>query len=195
MGLAVELEGVPNVVDEHGTVWYSASCAGRALGLSNIRVNLQKVPRDEKRCYPRQTPSGVHKATFIALPTLTRLVCLSRKPQAMHVASELGVDVLKSHVPCMESQTLHPIMLAFAGERMETQYRLGDYQVDLYFPQYAVVVECDELEHTKGRCCTKDAIRQTYLETVHGCVFVRYKPHDPGFCIFRTINQIYHALR
>ena len=46
-----------------------------------------------------------------------------------------------------EKTVISAIKDAFEGENMETQYSVLDYRNDLYFHEYKVSIEVDELGH------------------------------------------------
>ena len=43
---------------------------------------------------------------------------------------------------------LNSIKDTFEGENIQTQYRVLDYRTDLYFHEYKLAIEVDELGHT-----------------------------------------------
>ena len=45
---------------------------------------------------------------------------------------------------------------------MKTQYSVGSYRVDLYFPDYNLVIECDEHGH-KDRNPEKEKKRSDFI--------------------------------
>ena len=38
-------------------------------------------------------------------------------------------------------------MKTFHGEKMKRQFKIGNYRIDLYFPEHKIAVECDEFDH------------------------------------------------
>jgi very-short-patch-repair endonuclease len=46
-----------------------------------------------------------------------------------------------------EQQTLSAITNTFKIEKFEDQFKIGTYYLDLYFPEYKIVLECDENGH------------------------------------------------
>ena len=57
----------------------------------------------------------------------------------------------------------------------------------MYFKDYNLSVECDEYHHK----IDEDIIRQNYIEEKLKCSFIRYKPYEKEFNIFKLINDIY----
>ena len=124
---------------------------------------------------------------FLTMAGLRQLVSSSRKPNSIELARLLGMEVFDCKVAHFEATTVSQIMTAFRGEQMHTQFSVGAFFIDLYFPRIKLAVECDEHQHT----VEKDAARQQYIETRLGCTFLRYTPHVPGFCVFEVINSIH----
>lgn len=88
-----------------------------------------------------------------------------------------------------ESNFIGSIQIALAWADSKTQVKMGDYSVDLYFPKYKLVVECDENNH-RDRDPTKEKERQTYITEKHSCKFYRFDPDKESFDIFVVIGEI-----
>ena len=70
-----------------------------------------------------------------------------------------------------------------------TQYKVGNYRVDLYFPQIRLVIECDENNHS-GYDQVNEVKRHEYIEKTLNCVIYRYNPDSKDFFIYRLIYEI-----
>lgn len=88
-----------------------------------------------------------------------------------------------------EQITIGQIKKAFKNVRALQQYRVAQYRVDLYFPDYRIAVECDEGGH-RSYTREEEVKRQKYIEENLDCIFVRYNPDDPAFNIGDVIHQI-----
>ena len=92
----------------------------------------------------------------------------------------------------IEQETLYNIKNAFTNEIMIEQYKVGDYLIDLYFPEYKLCLECDEYQHNLKNNIEKDIIREKFIkDKLENCIFIRYKPYDKDYDIFNIINKIY----
>jgi len=69
---------------------------------------------------------------------------------------------------------------------MVPQYRVGNYRIDLYFPEYKLAIECDEPQHLHPNNIEADKIRETYISLNTGCTFYRFAPYDKSFDLFRA---------
>jgi len=93
---------------------------------------------------------------------------------------------------CIENQTIGFIVNSFNGI-IETirQYKIGIYRVDLYFPEYNLVVENDENGH-KDRNSEKEIQRQDFILS-QDKIILRYNPNKCNFdlsLVLREINRI-----
>ena len=82
----------------------------------------------------------------------------------------------------------------FEGENMQTQYSVLGYRIDLYFHEYKLAIEVDELGHT-NRNINNEIERQKALEKEHNCIFVRINPNEKDFNIFKEINKIHRHIK
>lgn len=57
-----------------------------------------------------------------------------------------------------------------------SQYKVGDYRVDLYCPSLKLAIEFDEAHHKY--CVEEDLKRQEYIERQLGCQFVRINENE-----------------
>ena len=88
-----------------------------------------------------------------------------------------------------EQKILNSIKDTFEGENMQTQYRVLGYRTDLYFHEYKLAIEVDELGHT-NRNINNEIERQKALEKELNCVFIRINPDEKDFNIFKEISKI-----
>ena len=71
---------------------------------------------------------------------------------------------------------------------------LLDYRIDLYFHEYKLAIEVDELGHN-DRNIDYEIQRQRAIEKELGCVFIRINPDEENFNIFRAINKIHRHIK
>ena len=88
-----------------------------------------------------------------------------------------------------EQTVISTIKDAFEGENMQTQYTVLGYRIDLYFHQYKLAIEVDELGHS-DRSADYEIQRQRALERELDCVFIRINPDAVDFNIHQEINKI-----
>ena len=93
-----------------------------------------------------------------------------------------------------EQTILNSIKDTFEGENMQTQYRVLGYRTNLYFHEYKLAIEVDELGHTNGNV-NNEIERQKTLEKELNCVFIRINPDEKDFNIFKEINKIHRYIK
>lgn len=99
-----------------------------------------------------------------------------------------NIKVIKIIAP-IETQTIGFIENTYK-DCIETirQFKINTYCVDLYFPQYKIIVECDEFGHN-DRDPTYESNRENYLISL-GNTMIRYNPNEDDFNLSNVLNQI-----
>ena len=77
---------------------------------------------------------------------------------------------------------------------MQTQYSVLGYRTDLYFHDYKLAIEVDELGHT-NRNIDNEIERQKALEKELNYIFIRINPDEKDFNIFKEINKIHGHIK
>ena len=113
-----------------------------------------------------------------------------RTPESCKFKRNLGLK-LHDVINCKE---LESIKEGFEGEHMQTQYTVIGYRIDLYFHEYKLAIEVDELGHNDRNIDYKIQ-RQRALEKQLGSVFIRINPNEENFNIFRAINKIHRHIK
>ena len=99
-------------------------------------------------------------------------------------------DVINSK----EQTIINSIKAAFEGEYIQTQYSVLGYRIDLFFHEYKLPIEVDELRHA-DRNINNEIERQKALEKELNCVFIRINPDEKDFNIFKEINKIHRHIK
>ena len=93
---------------------------------------------------------------------------------------------------CLENQTIGFIENSFKDViEVKRQYMFDNYKVDLYFPEYKLVVECDENNHTDRAPINEKNREQYILSNIN--TMIRFNPNDKKFelsIVLREINKI-----
>ena len=97
-----------------------------------------------------------------------------RTPESCTFKRNLGFK-LHHVINCKEQTVLESIKDAFEGENIQTQYPVTVYRIDLYFHEYKLQIEIDELGHN-DRNIDYEIQRQRAIEKEPGCVFIRINP-------------------
>ena len=89
-----------------------------------------------------------------------------------------------------EQSVIESIKGALKGEDIRIQYTVLGYRIDLYFYEYKLTIEIDELGHN-DRTTDYEIKRQREIEKELNCVFIRTNPGAADFNMNRLKNQIY----
>jgi very-short-patch-repair endonuclease len=90
---------------------------------------------------------------------------------------------------CIENQTIGFICNCYKDiVEINRQYNIGKYKVDLYFPQYKLIVECDENNHI-DRCKIKEKEREDFIKSF-GNKLIRYNPNEMDFDVSNVLQKI-----
>ena len=107
------------------------------------------------------------------------------------MASDFGIDILRTSYSCIETDIINNIKISFNNIISIDQYTVDNYRIDLYFPEYNIALECDEDGHNIPINKILDEYREQYIKNKINCTFIRFKPYDKDFNIFKLINEIF----
>lgn len=118
-------------------------------------------------------------------------------PDVNHLFEKFGISITNKKCLSKEQSTVLEIENAFKSEKMEDQYSVGKYRLDLYFSEYKIVVECDENGH-QDRKPWKERERMDFVNkklSITDDSWVRYNPDDiQSYDITKVIGQIYRKI-
>jgi very-short-patch-repair endonuclease len=172
---------------------FCASDFGKILGIKNIRENLKNSKT--KKLIETITNRGKQKIIFINYNTIIKSLTNCRKPKIIEFANKMNLDLETKIYSCIESDTLQCIIDSFKGQEIILQYKINRYLLDLYFPKYKLIIECDENNHTKIKNKLNDIEREIEIKNlIKNCTFIRYMPDEKDFNIFIVINKIFNHI-
>ena len=93
-----------------------------------------------------------------------------------------------------EQIIINSIKDTFERKDIQTQYSVLGYRIDLYFHEYKLAIEVDELGHT-NRNANHEIERQKVLENKLNCTFIRINPDEKDFNIFQEINKMHRHIK
>ena len=117
-----------------------------------------------------------------------------RNPKIFGMAKHFGIKIEHFLPTSKEQDTMSQIMQAFRGEEILHQFSVGKYRIDLYFPKYKLVIECDEFDHC-DRDIRYEVERQRHIEKLLNCTFVRFNPDAKDVCILEVGNKIFVKIK
>ena len=171
------------------------------LGYKNpaktINDNVSKCNQLEFRDYPGiKEPEINPKAILITRDGAIEILIKTRKrisPDVLHILKNFGIETTNRKCLTKEQQTLSALTNSFKTEKFEDQFKVGRYYLDLYFPEYKIVVECDENGHA-DRKPYKERERMNFVNEKLGLTddnWIRYNPDAEDFDISKVIGRIY----
>ena len=110
-----------------------------------------------------------------------------RTPESCKFIRNLGFK-LHDVINFKEQTVLELIKDAFEGEIIQTQYTVIGYRIDIYFREYKLAIEIDELDHNDWKI-DNEIQRKRAIEKELGCVFIITNPAE-DFNTFNEINKI-----
>ena len=111
----------------------------------------------------------------------------------LHILKRFGIDTTNRKCLTKEQQTLSALTNSFKTEKFEDQFKVGRYYLDLYFPEYKIVVECDENGHA-DRKPYKERERMDFVNEKLGLTddnWIRFNPDAKDFDVSKVIGKIY----
>ena len=171
------------------------------LGYKNpaktINDNISKCNRLEFRDYPGvKEPELDPRTILITRDGAIEILIKTRKrisPDVLHILKRFGIDTTNSKCLTKEQQTLSALTNSFKTEKFEDQFKVGRYYLDLYFPEYKIVVECDENGHA-DRKPDDERKRMDYVNEKLGLTddnWIRFNPDAKDFDVSKVIGKIY----
>jgi very-short-patch-repair endonuclease len=171
------------------------------LGYKNpaevIKNNVSKCNRLEFRDYPGvKEPEINPKTILITRDGAIEILIKTRKrisPDVLYFLKSFGIVTTNRKTLTKEQQTLSALTNSFKTEKFEDQFKVGRYYLDLYFPEYKIVVECDENGHA-DRKPYKERERMDYVNEKLSLTddnWIRFNPDEKDFDISKVIGKIY----
>jgi hypothetical protein len=152
-----------------------------------IKNNVSKCNQLVFREYPgAKIPELDPRTILITRDGAIEILIKTRKrisPDVLHILKKFNIDTTNRKCLTKEQQTLSFIASTFKTEKFEDQYKIGRYYLDLYFPDYKIVIECDENGHA-DRKPWKERERMDFVNKkleITDDNWIRYNPDSEDF--------------
>ncbi len=89
-----------------------------------------------------------------------------------------------------ETATIGFIYDVFKNYNIKKQYKCDNYFIDLYFIDFKIAIECDELHHKSKQNKFFDKIREETITNKLKCEFYRYSPDTQDFKLSTVIRDL-----
>ena len=116
-----------------------------------------------------------------------------RTPESPKFKRSLGFK-LHDVINFKEQTVLESIKDAFEGENMPTQYSVSGHKINLYFHEYKLAIEVDELVHN-NRNIDYEIQRNKAIGKELGYMFIRINPDEENFSIFKAVNETHRQIK
>jgi very-short-patch-repair endonuclease/prophage antirepressor-like protein/transposase len=175
------------------------------LGYKNVNQaisnNVSKCNRLVFKDYPGPKYPNLEPLTIlITRDGVCDLLIKTRKrltPDVLHILKKFQIETTNKKCLTKEQQTLSAIANAFKTEKVEDQVPCGSYFLDMYFPEYKIVVECDENGHSDRKPCDErermDFVNQQL--NIDDENWIRFNPDEHDFDISKVIGKIYRFIK
>ena len=172
---------------------YRAVDIGCILNLSNIRTFKYDCTEKHYVICDSSAIKGKNRQKYLYLTHkgLEKLLFLSRSDEAIKLVELMGIKSVRKWFPSVENDIMLNVTHAYKGENIKRQYMCDKYRIDLYFIDYKIAVECDELHHDTQVNKQLDSKREEFIKNKLNCEFIRFKPFEKEFSVFELIGKIH----
>ena len=195
MVITLENNDIEVIIDSVNTLWLNERHIGAQLGHKNLPAVTNKYGKIyKKRRYELvdELIKQPHRR-FLCIDLALKIIMDCRTYESCSLKRNLGFT-LHNAINTKEQRIINSIKDAFEGEDMQTQYAVMGYRIDLYFYEYKLAIEVDELGHN-DKNIDYEIQKQKALEKELNCVFIRINPNENDFNIFKEINEIHRHIK
>ena len=168
---------------------YCSKDISKILKISNVRSSMRNYCDDEKKIVVGKVSR--QKTNYLTYKGLFKLLTRSRRPETIEFSKKNNFEIMTTYCLNIECDVISCILKTFSGNIMKPQYKIDNYRIDLYFPEYLLAIECDEPHHKNPENKLNDMKRQSIITQLLGCRFIRFDPYDKNFDLFDLLNSIY----
>ena len=180
------------IIDDNEPYFYiKAKDLGKILNIKNMSEAIKNYDNNEKKIIKRKTNGGLQKNNYLTFEGFYKYISNSRNIEIINFCKNIEIDINLKIYTSIENDTLKCIIETFINEKIILQYKVNQYYIDLYFEEKKIAIECDEDHHDNKNNIICDKIREENIKKELDCKFIRYKPYDKNFNIFKLLNEIY----
>ena len=184
----LENNAIEVIIESVNALWLNEKNMEEKLGHKNLPVISNKYGKiyKKRRCELINKPTKQSDRRFLHNDLALKIIMDCRTDKSCSLKKNLGFK-LHNVINTKEQTIINSIKDTFEGENMQTQYSVLGYRIDLYFHEYKLAIEVDELGHT-NRNINNEIERQKALEKELNCIFIRINPDEKDFNIFKEIK-------
>ena len=190
-----ENNGIEVIVDGIGTLWLNEKHVEEKLRHKNLPfiTNKYDLVYKKHRHELVEKPKKQHNRRFLRSDLAVKVIMDCRTDESCNPKRNLEFR-LHDVINTKEKTVINSKKDSFEGENIQTQYGVLGYRIDLYFYNHKLEIEVDELGHA-DRNLSNENERQKVVENELDCVFIRIKPDEKNFNIFKKINKILNHIK
>lgn len=191
-----------NIVDDNNKIWAKGSDVCNVLGLKGTDQTIRNLVSDKNKkkfceLYAGKFNRNQKMTIFIDIDGIREILCRTKKmPENIKKISQMfNIDTkIVNIVMSKEQSELDKILKVFKNEKIELQFFVDGFRIDLYFVDYKLAVECDENNH-KDRSILYEIKREAVIKEKLKCKFIRFDPDDKDYDSFVIIGLIYDYIK
>lgn len=146
---------------------------------SYLQPKVWMISKEGVRCLLEKTKLPVPKQTIEELARVFDIdLTLPQEPEEMKICI--------TPKPTNELNYISAIREAFYFYKSATQFHIGEYKIDLYFPDQKVAIE----RYNCNWDLTYTYEREKFIKEQLNCHFLRFIPDEKMFSIFKFIGDI-----
>ena len=164
--------------------------------INNVCKSNQLIFRD----YPGvKIPELDPRTILITHDGVVEILLKTRKyisPDVRHLLKKFGIETTNKKCLTKEQQTLSHIANVFKTEKIEDQFKVGSYYLDMYFTEYKIAIEADESGH-KDRKPGDERDRMDFVNfelNIDDTHWIRYNPDEYDFDIMKVIGRVHRKI-
>lgn len=183
-------------IEINGEIWFVAKDVAIVLDYIDVRRMVDLVDEEDKQNinpqdkkynkYAAYFDENIFRLSLVNYRGLRSIIVSSRKPQAINLAKQLGLEIL---AVTKQQEYIHILEAAFEDLYPVKEFKVSNYRLDLYLAKANIAIECDENNH-KQYSEEKEIERQNIIKAFLGCKFVRFNPDSKNFNIGKVIKEV-----
>lgn len=191
--------------NDNDEVFMTAKQLGEALEYSNPVIAINKLvsrnPYLETEefsftCKLQATDGKLYQTRLLNKKGIKAIISIAERP--IETKNKV-VNIIDSkwsfhnHLRSrQEDEYIHLIQTTFKSFHSKREVKIDDYRCDLLFPDFKLVIECDEYGH-RGYDEALEIKRENHIKS-KGYDIIRFNPNDDDFYIGETLSDILEFL-
>lgn len=156
----------------------------------HVSKRNKKTFNELKECIKKIPKNAQPHAMFVNKNGFIQLLTAARKENIDEISKMFGIVTIYRYKP-KEIEILDELGKFFNELKIKyiPQRRIKMYRVDIFVPEYKLVIEIDENGH-KDRNKKYENLREADIKKYTGCKFIRCNPDEEDFNISQFIGKI-----